>query len=107
MTQYIIHDILIYLPFALFLLVPWLGQYLILRFTRGRLRVLRWAILLPVAILVVLAVLVFIEGNWFWEVGVLFCLGLAALILAGWGLGWLFFSRWNPTQKQKHGENSD
>lgn len=83
---------MIWLIFALFLLVPLVLQFVVLRWTERRFRVLRWALL-------VLPAYLWYQGYWRlhapWEqyphheglAGAL-CYIFAALALAGWALGW-------------------
>ena len=88
---------MIWLIFALFLLVPLVLQFVVLRWTERRFRVLRWALLTLPALLT--------RRGWryltasFEEyprheglAGTLLYI-FAALALAGWGLGWLLYKR--------------
>ena len=80
---------------ALFLLVPMALQWMILRWTETRFRVLRWALLTLPALLTR-------RGWWYLTApfeayprheglaGTLLYL-FAALALAGWGLGWALY----------------
>lgn len=80
--------------FALFLLGPMVLQWLVLRWTRSRFRILRW-------VLPVLPAYLWHQGYWrlhapFEEypydglAGAL-CYIFAALALGGWALGWLLY----------------
>ena len=89
------------------LLLPALGQWLVLRCTRRRFRILRWLTLLPMGVPLLSSLWLAFGSLSLWpgpEVGFgflvalvlsfglggigLFCLFLAALYLGGWGLGW-------------------
>lgn len=77
-------------PLALGLSLQLLALYL----TRARLRFLRWVLLAPLPVPVGMAVVCWLEGGWFWELGVAICLGVGLSYLLGWGLAWGLFARW-------------
>ena len=89
---------------ALFLLVPMALQWMILRWSETRFRVLRWALLTLPALLTR-------RGWWYLTApfeayprheglaGTLLYL-FAALALAGWGLGWALYKFQKRSKKQ-------
>ena len=63
-------------------------QLLLLRFTRRRARCLRWVPLLLLSVPLWGAVACWLDGGWFWQLGVALFLGIGASALTGWGLAW-------------------
>ena len=63
-------------------------QLLLLRLTRRRARCLRWAPLLLLSVPLWGAVACWLDGGWFWQLGVALVLGIGATALTGWGRAW-------------------
>lgn len=90
--------LIIFVPMTLALAL----QLPVLWLTRTRLGFLRWMLPVPAALPMGMAVACWLEGGWFWELGVAVCLGAAASWLAGWGLAWGIFRLWK--KKRAGGE---
>lgn len=64
-------------------------EWVLIRVTRGWLRLLRFLPLLTLLIPLVLTAQEWKAGGWFWEIAALFYLVMAGLMLLGWGLAWI------------------